>query len=398
MRYGVAVERRFLCGLGCALGLSACAADADIGGLVFNEVEATIDFVELYNAGTEAIAVGGFKLADQANDGGPRAGRALAFPDATEVAAGDYLLIIGKVGGELPTGFQTDCLPDGPERCLHVDWGVSRDGEELFLLGPSDEELRTTRYPAGAVTEGQSWGRLPDGTGDDRWRQRRSRRRVRRCAGPRFVGGLRGRPHQHSGKSLRRPRRRPSRRDPDSTDQTRPRAAILGPRSGRMHQHLTTGKVEIDWTQTDGGHVVDIDGQIDDRCQLVEFAAKLHGKVVIDLEDVSFINSVGVREWMRVMDILGQCDGLELSLVNCSESMIRQMNMIEEAKGVARIESFFAPYMCETCGAESTLRIDVDEHEASLRAMDAPKLPCTSCDAVMVFNEIPQRYFLFLRD
>ena len=49
-----------------------------------------------------------------------------------------------------------------------------------------------------------------------------------------------------------------------------------------------------------------------------------------------------------------------------------------------------------TAGFESSMCIEVGPHEAMLRRMEAPQLECPECKAAMEFNEIPERYFLFL--
>lgn len=163
-----------------------------------------------------------------------------------------------------------------------------------------------------------------------------------------------------------------------------------------MSERVTTGRLEIEYTASDSGHEVVFDGQIDERSKLVDFVEQLSaGQVAINLEKVSFINSVGVREWIRMLRKLDDKQHA-VRLRRCSEAMIHQVNMIVEAKGNAEVDSFYAPYQCDECGFESSMCIDVGSHEAMLRRMEAPQLACPECKAAMEFNEIPERYFLFL--
>jgi hypothetical protein len=63
-------------------------------------------------------------------------------------------------------GPQTTCLPGGPDTCFHATWAISaKDGERVYLVSPDDEVLADADYPPNAVPLGQTWGRLPDGTG-----------------------------------------------------------------------------------------------------------------------------------------------------------------------------------------------------------------------------------------
>jgi len=164
-----------------------------------------------------------------------------------------------------------------------------------------------------------------------------------------------------------------------------------------MSERITTGRLEIEHETTEEREQVSFDGQIDERSKLVEFVGKFSSGqvVIINLEKVSFINSVGVREWIRMLRKLEEL-GVKVLLSECSEAMIHQVNMIVEAKGDAEVSSFYAPYQCDTCGFESSMCIDVGPNEEMLRRMEAPQKKCPECEAVMEFNEIPERYFLFL--
>ncbi len=164
-----------------------------------------------------------------------------------------------------------------------------------------------------------------------------------------------------------------------------------------MSDHLSSGRLEIDVAVFGAENRVNLVGQVDERTQLDDLAKKLDRVVVMDLEKVSFINSVGVREWIRMLRSLEE-RGVELRMKRCSEAMVHQMNMIVEAKGRAQVESFFAPYLCEDCGYEGSMCLDVAESLPLFRKMDAPTLPCPECNGTMEFNEIPERYFLFLED
>jgi hypothetical protein len=134
---------------------------------VINEVSATgAEWVELFNAGSAPMDLGGYAVADADDEGGPRLDRAMRFPDGTQLDVAAYILVVGKFDspGEGP---QTECLEEGgPETCFQVSWGISAaNGDHLYLLSPEDAIEDDAEYPPAAAGEGETWGRMPNGTG-----------------------------------------------------------------------------------------------------------------------------------------------------------------------------------------------------------------------------------------
>jgi hypothetical protein len=156
-----------------------------------------------------------------------------------------------------------------------------------------------------------------------------------------------------------------------------------------------TGRLQVEHDVAGHEHRVELAGQLDERADLAPIAQKAAGRVVFDLAQVSFINSIGVREWVRLLRALGD-KKVEVVLRRCSEAMVHQMNMIVETVAHARVESFYVPYLCDACGAEASMCIDVDAHMPALRRMEAPVQKCPECGGVMSFAEIPARYLLFV--
>ena len=148
-------------------------------------------------------------------------------------------------------------------------------------------------------------------------------------------------------------------------------------------------------TSTPSGDILTLAGDIDDTAALGQYVPNLRNHVTIDLGGVTFINSVGVREWITLLDMLAQ-RGTRVMLRNVSEPMVRQLTMVMEARGDAGIESFFAPYTCPKCGDERALLIDVAQHQATLIAQRPPALPCAVCGTPSELDEFPKRYFSFL--
>src|SRR6195952_4114257 len=119
----------------------------------------------------------------------------------------------------------------------------------------------------------------------------------------------------------------------------------------------TRGRITLDVQDGDGALV--LTGAIDETTRLGELlfhpAVAAHGnRMVLDLAGVQFINSLGVRDWIRMMTA-AQRAGVEIELRRVSEPVVHQLNMIIATRGTARVTSFFAPYTCDTCGREDTL-------------------------------------------
>jgi hypothetical protein len=74
------------------------------------------------------------------------------------------------VGGEKDDGSglpQTKCLDkDGPATCFYATWKLSSsDGDGVFLIDKKGEVVTSAQYPASAVPDGDTYGRLPDVAG-----------------------------------------------------------------------------------------------------------------------------------------------------------------------------------------------------------------------------------------
>jgi anti-anti-sigma regulatory factor len=144
------------------------------------------------------------------------------------------------------------------------------------------------------------------------------------------------------------------------------------------------------------GDALALVGSVDENADLVQLLAQAKdGRLVLDLGGITFINSLGVREWIRFLASAAG-NGVKVQLIRVSEPLIQQLNMIVAARGQAEVVSFFAPYACDACGREESLLIDLAANRQRLAAGDPPPEKCPECGAVMAFNDFPQRYFLFL--
>jgi hypothetical protein len=138
---------------------------------VINEISAKGgDWVEIVNPGAASLDLSGFGLCDDVD---PASGAscdeatAARFPKGTTLPPGGYLLVVGNEPADAGVGPHVECLPDGgPTTCFYATWKISSSsGETVHLLDAAGTPIDEVHYPADAVPSGQTWGRLPDGTG-----------------------------------------------------------------------------------------------------------------------------------------------------------------------------------------------------------------------------------------
>jgi hypothetical protein len=149
-------------------------------------------------------------------------------------------------------------------------------------------------------------------------------------------------------------------------------------------------------TLVDDGKQLVLTGALDESAGLIELVSRArNGRFVLDLAGVTFINSLGVRDWIR-MQAAAQHAQLHVELRRCSEPLVHQLNMIIATRGSATVSSFYAPYACDKCGREDSLLVDAIANADKLAALVPPEMKCPECGARMAFNDFPERYFSFL--
>ena len=154
----------------------------------------------------------------------------------------------------------------------------------------------------------------------------------------------------------------------------------------------TRGRMTIDAQ----GDALVLGGAIDEAAALHELLGRARGgRLVLDLAAVTFINSLGVRDWIRMQQAAQQTQ-LWVELRRVAEPLVHQLNMIIATRGNAAVTSFFAPYACDACGREESLLIDAVANGPALARLEPPAMTCPECGAQMAFNDFPERYFSFL--
>lgn len=134
-----------------------------------------------------------------------------------------------------------------------------------------------------------------------------------------------------------------------------------------------------------------IKGDITEASSFHDLVPLLVGRVDFDLSQVAYINSLGVREWIRFLRSVN-IQGYEFHA--CSVPFVLQAAVIPAMIGRGTVVSFFAPYYCDGC----------DHHEDKLLQSAAvlaasyqpPVLQCPRCSDTMALDDLPDRYLAFL--
>ncbi len=139
-----------------------------------------------------------------------------------------------------------------------------------------------------------------------------------------------------------------------------------------------------------------LEGVIDENANLLDIVGRArNNKLILDLAGITFINSIGVREWIRMQQAAAKI-GVAIELRRVCEPLVHQLNIVPATRGVSMVTSFYAPYECENCGNEQDVVLDVRLHGSALAKMQAPPMPCPDCRRPLVFTAPPELYFTFL--
>jgi hypothetical protein len=142
-----------------------------VGGLVINELNAQgalEDYIELYNGGTTAFDLSQYSVAQATSTGMPETGTALKFASGTMLAPNEYILIVANQDTQPAGGPMACTIPGFSGDCYIVPWGISKNGDRVYLLAADDSPLQMVDFPPPGATQpptGRSYGRFPNGTG-----------------------------------------------------------------------------------------------------------------------------------------------------------------------------------------------------------------------------------------
>jgi anti-anti-sigma regulatory factor len=117
--------------------------------------------------------------------------------------------------------------------------------------------------------------------------------------------------------------------------------------------------------------------------------------IVLDMEGVTSINSVGIREWIKWIKTLPQ--NSPVSLRKAPKIIVDQINMIAGflPPGTV-IESFYVPYFSEETNSEKMVLFTAGQ-EFNGPNLAAPEGVADEAGNPMEMDVIPAKYFKFLQ-
>jgi len=142
--------------------------------------------------------------------------------------------------------------------------------------------------------------------------------------------------------------------------------------------------------------LVEFRGEVDESADFTELQEKLEGTVVFDLGKIKRLNSFGVRAWVNFVTRLRNVK--QISYIRCSSAVMTQLNMVPKFRAEAKVESFYAPYICDPCNISSEKLLTVATDFAPGLKDVAPNFRCTHCGEDMDFDAVPEIYFCFMTE
>lgn len=139
---------------------------------------------------------------------------------------------------------------------------------------------------------------------------------------------------------------------------------------------------------------ISIDGHIDEESTFEEFPLDGISTIQIDLEKVSAINSVGIREWIKWSKSLAGVSAIEVH--HCPKVVVDQVNMVAGfLPPNAKVQSFYVPYYSEDSGEEEMVLFKRGEHFDE-NGVNPPEGLKDSDGNEMEIDVIEAKYFKFL--
>src|SRR5262249_25910177 len=134
-------------------------------------------------------------------------------------------------------------------------------------------------------------------------------------------------------------------------------------------------------------------GDFTEATRFDELIPAMVGRVVFDMAQVTYMNSLGVRAWCEFLR-QARIQGYEFHA--CSVPFVLQASMVRDVIGRGTVTSFFAPFHCIGCDHQEERLLQTAAILAA--ALEPPVFKCPNCGGALEFDDLPERYFAFLQD
>lgn len=151
-------------------------------------------------------------------------------------------------------------------------------------------------------------------------------------------------------------------------------------------------KLTINLQIVDNKVNADFVGSIDEDANFEEIEKVQEKEYIFDFDQVSMINSCGIREWIKFIEKLP--GDAKITYKRCPQIIIEQMNMVHGfIRQGASIESFYAPYYDEESDTEHKILLQSKD----IKGGKAPTIKSPDSGEEMEFDAIEEQYFSFLK-
>ncbi len=141
--------------------------------------------------------------------------------------------------------------------------------------------------------------------------------------------------------------------------------------------------------------VIRLAGHIDEDATFNDLGLAGAGKITLELEGVSAINSCGIREWIKWVRTAPET--AKIVYKKCPKVIVDQINMVAGfLPSNAKVESFFVPYYSDASGAEKMI-LFTEGKEFNGPEVHAPAEVKDDSGEVMEMDVIEAKYFKFLQ-
>jgi hypothetical protein len=147
---------------------------------------------------------------------------------------------------------------------------------------------------------------------------------------------------------------------------------------------------------------ISLEGPISENTELFSLPIKSEPLVEVDMQKVTFINSIGVKNWITWTNKIPSQNTVELQF--CPTVIANQASSVHGfLPKNFYIKSFYAPFLCPDCSKDTTQLLERGKHFEFATKADAEwvKLPekimCPKCKNEMEPDFVEKRMFAFLR-
>lgn len=142
--------------------------------------------------------------------------------------------------------------------------------------------------------------------------------------------------------------------------------------------------------------MIAISGFLDEAARFPQLSGKIAGRLDIDLQNLEQMNSTGCRNWVIWIKNIQATEGIFLH--NCPPQFITHASILFGLiPPGTRVQSFYVPYYCTSCGASERQRFERGKDFRELSSIQVPDtIVCPVCSAVMRIDVVKDIYLRFL--